>query len=146
MEVVYVDQSGKVEQTNRDTVVAATNSRSAVVIIRSREKQRLYRYIAAHRRKNLYLRVFAYAVFRAIENMIAPDIRIVIDPEYYGKEHTIREMLLDLAAGKPDPLNPKRIVFERVGRRSKAHALSVLEAKPGRVIIIREKELEGAVG
>jgi len=146
MEVFFVDQSGKVEQTNRDTVVAATDGKSVAVVIRSRDKQRLFARAKQSRRKNLYLRVFAYAIFRAIETLLHEDARIVIDAEYPGKEHTIIEMLCDFSEENGRPLNPKRIEFDCIGKQSKAHGFSVNALKADRVILVSEEELESAIG
>jgi len=146
MEVFFVDQSGKVEQTNRDTVVAATDGKSVAVVIRSRDKQRLFARAKQSRRKNLYLRVFAYAIFRAVETLLHEDARIVIDAEYPGKETEVRSMVRDFLAAKHGQFDPRRISFDRVGKHSKAHLLSANASEGGKVIVVSEKELESAIG
>lgn len=146
MEVFFVDQSGKVEQTNMNTVVAATNTRSVVVILQSRDKQRIFRYAKMYGRRHLYLRVFAYAIFRAVEERLGRDLKIVIDEEYAGKEHIIRRLLCNFIIEKRGFFDIRRIVFDRVGKHSKAHGLSVLMLKADKVIVFSEKDWKKAVG
>ena len=146
MEVFFVDQSGKVEQTNRDTVVAATDGKSVAVVIKSRDKQRLFRHAKLYRKKHLYLRIFTYAVFKAVESLLDADSKIVIDAEYPGKEHIIRAMLCTFIARRHGFFDIRRIEFDRVGKDSKAHELSVGKLDARKTIVFSDEDWKSAIG
>lgn len=51
---IEVDQSGKIEQSNHDTVLALTNDIEYTVILRKKEKRTIKAYLKKHRFKKFY--------------------------------------------------------------------------------------------
>lgn len=125
---VEIDQSGKIEDTNRDTVIAYANGRTRSVKITGKTKRRLqevYRLIGKPRL--FVISTFSVAIYLLVRNDLKRLTEIVIDEEYSGKEHLIEGWLQKLL-GKESGLN---ITFHRIGKGSKAHelALKVFQGK-----------------
>jgi hypothetical protein len=103
--IVYVDLSAKVEQWERDSVVAACNGVARVYLIPGRVKQQLRRWLMSrYRRTSIHYRAFALFVYLAIREDLAAIDQVIIDQDYTGAdvEGTIKNLLLDLMrAGKP---------------------------------------------
>src|ERR1041384_1449181 len=91
-----IDQSGKVEDTNKLTVVAYANGKIKSIKIGSTEKQKL---LAAMRTLDYPKRNYAYKIFAAlIYFLLADEIVdfVVIDREYVGHDVPIKRFLIYL--------------------------------------------------
>lgn len=136
-----IDQSGKIEQTNRLTSIAVANSRILVLKISAVEKQKLIKTLKEFNRPHT---TFIYKIFSALIFILLKNERIsqmVIDREYQGHEASIKEMLIQLfqKAGKKIP----EIHFDYIGKASLAHK-AALEAFRGELkpdIVVEAKEV-----
>jgi hypothetical protein len=91
---VIVDQSGKVEQTGYDTVVAAVRGQvSSVIIIDRRVKRSILSWRIRISRKRKVLRTFSSAVLLAIKPILMEDDVIAIDNEYSGQMNYIKNWI-----------------------------------------------------
>jgi ABC-type microcin C transport system permease subunit YejE len=91
---VIVDQSGKVEQTEYDTVVAAVRGQvSSVIIIDRRVKRSILSWRIRISRKRKVLRTFSSAVLLAIKPILMEDDVIAIDNEYSGQMNYIKNWI-----------------------------------------------------
>ncbi len=140
--IVEIDQSIKVEQTHRDTVLAfsdgiqyrlvipAAVKRAAIAELRSRGKYA----------KRLYLWLFVLALYHLLEEHWGKLTEIVIDVEYVGNEANIKGLLLHLLRGRSR--RTPRTAFRRITRASRAHlaAIAVLRghAKPDKILTRQE--------
>lgn len=117
---VYVDQSGKIEDTAKPTVVAFSNSKNYAVKVSPRVKRQLQEIFRRRGKIRLFVfRAFAALVFLLIkDNLLANDI-VVIDTEYPGHEKTIKDMILEMLRVHKLPV--PTIHFKRIGNRPKAH-------------------------
>ena len=91
-----IDQSGKVEDTNKLTVVAYANGKIKSVKIGSVEKQKL---LAAMRARDHSKRNYLYKIFAALIYSLLADEKVdavVIDREYFGHEAIIKGMIIQL--------------------------------------------------
>ena len=127
--IIEIDQSNKIEKTNKDTVIGLANSKEFTALIDRRIKRKLQEDF----RKQGKPRPFVYRTFIAgivllikysrLENIF----RIVIDKEYFGKDKILRSMFLEMWSryftGVPE------ISFESIGKKSKAHNISYLTMK-----------------
>lgn len=134
---ITIDQSGKVEQTSKTTVVAYANGVTKTVQISSIEKQKLagvMRVMTDFRRIYVYM-IFAALVFLVVESMQNIS-EITIDREYPGHEGIIKDVLTGLFK-KFHRIIPE-ITFAEIGKKSAAHkaALEVYrkERKPDVVV------------
>ncbi|MBM4467380.1 MAG: hypothetical protein FJ014_17800 [Chloroflexi bacterium] len=120
---IKVDQSGKIERTQRNTALALSNEIQYTVLFLAVEKRKTVTQLRQRGEsgKTLYLKIFAAALFLLLEDHLDQLDEVVIDPEYPGKEAQIRELLLN-HIWKVAPSFPRvRIVFRQIGKKSPAH-------------------------
>lgn len=80
-----IDQSGKIEQTNKKTVLAISNGKTYSVLLKAKDKrllQDIFRTLFNKQRQFIY-EVFSALLFILISNSKSEG-RIVIDKEYPG--------------------------------------------------------------
>lgn len=117
---VYVDQSGKVEDTARPTVVAFTNGATYVIKVAARTKRQLQERFRRQGAIRLFIyRTFAALVFLLIRRFLPQINQVVIDTEYPGQEKLIKEVILEFL--RREALPEPSIVFRRIGNRPKVH-------------------------
>lgn len=121
--VYQIDQSGKIEQTNKHTILAISNGKKFSILLRTQDKrllQDIYRIFFNKKRQFIY-EVFS-ALLYILLSSVRPQTRVIIDKEYPGQEGLIKLLLLKFyeEQGKTAPLN---IEFGLVGKSSPAHEL-----------------------
>lgn len=120
---IEIDQSGKVEKTNRATVIAFSNHITKAVIIPASVKRECIEILRrGDRNKQTFVfQIFAAGIFCLIEEYIHQLQVIVIDTEYPGRDGDIKGMLLNaILLLRPD--FPKHsITFRQVGKKSGSH-------------------------
>lgn len=141
--VYHIDQSGKIENSNRLTVVAYANGQIKSIKIGSIEKQRL---LAAMREIDYPKRNYVYKIFAALIYFLLADENVsfvVIDQEYTGHEESIIGMLTQLL--RKNGKNIPTIRFGYVGKLSPAHkaAANVFRGRKEADVIVTAKEILG---
>jgi hypothetical protein len=136
-----IDQSGKIENTNRLTIVAYANGHIKSVKIGSMEKQKL---LAAIRVLDHSKRNYIYKIFAALIYFLLSDERVdsvVIDREYTGYEAIIKGMIIQLL--NKNRKNVPEIQFDYIGKSSVAHkvALDVFRGDREADLIITAKDV-----
>ena len=121
-----VDQSTKIEQTSRGTVLALSNDEQFSIVIPARVKREA---LVCLRRRGWYGRRAILACFSAGLFLLLRQSRvqidlIVIDQEYEGHERDIRGMLLRHLRSAGMEVPAERIAFGQVGKHSGAHRLA----------------------
>jgi hypothetical protein len=143
--VVEVDQSGRIEETNRDTVLAFANGRSYSILVPSAVKRECVRQLRAAGKspKQFYLKMFVAGLFILFRNHIKDINTIVIDLEYQGLQGTIRGILLNYLRTVVPDFPKDAIVFRSIGKRSPAHykAFGTYLRKQKPDYVVGEKEL-----
>lgn len=144
---VEVDQSGKVERTQMDSVLAFSNSQRYAILIPATGKRAALQVLRQRRKptaskKSIYLRIFTAGLYLLLKDHMDTLDHIIIDVEYAGREGDIRGMLL-LLIRRTAPLYPgERIVFRRVGKKSPAHRMAwevyMGKRQPDHVVTVRE--------
>lgn len=121
-----IDQSGKVEQTNKITIVAFSNDKNGSISLSSSDKRNLEAiYRQAGKGKIFPIQVFAALVYLLIEKYALEERVIVIDTEYPGHANLIRSYVVQLANKlKKIDLLAENIRFEQVGKSSNAHSVA----------------------
>jgi hypothetical protein len=122
---IEIDQSGKIEDTNKDTIIAFSNEVFGSILIKAKDKrevQKIFRKIG--KPKIFVYKLFAILIFLLIKKHLKKINQIIIDEEYPGKSVLIKDYLLR-EIRKVRPNFPKRdISFSAVGKKSKAHYLA----------------------
>lgn len=122
---IQIDQSGKIEETHRETILAYSNSKIFSVKITAKSKrklQELFREIGEPR--SYVIAVFTVGIFLLIEDDLQNIDSIIIDPEYRGKEQIILKILNSLFEAHKIKEMPI-IQFKSIGRLSKAHLVAI---------------------
>lgn len=122
--IIEIDQSGKVEETAKDTVVALANKKgfSRSVRISAREKRKLQKFFRSIGKPRMYIyRTFAILVFIILKPDIKRLTNIVIDKEYTGQEPLVKEYVLRHLRKIVPSFSARVISFQEIGKKSPAH-------------------------
>lgn len=140
---IEVDMSGKIEQTDMDTVVAFRNGEQYSVLLRKNIKAEIltkYR----NKYKDVHYRLFAILIYYCIKNYLNRIQQIVIDIEYEGREEDIKRNLLRIIWKSCPNFDKKLIKFSRIGKGSNAHRVSyqtfIGKLAPNKIITKKEVE------
>lgn len=140
-----VDQSGKIEDTAKDTVLAYSNEIQHSILIPRKVKRQLQE---AFRRCGM-TRMFVYSLFSVGIFYLIKDLKvathIVVDIEYPGKETVIIQLVSNILKASNKPSH--QLVFERIGNRPRVHyaAKNVLDKKSKPNYIVRLPEVITAI-
>jgi hypothetical protein len=120
---IEVDQSGKVEKTNIDTVLAFSDGKSAAVLISAEVKRVCLQTLRRRGKPKItnVLRIFAAGLFLLLQDVLEEVTWVTIDQEYPGHEEDIKGMLLRLIWASGKGFEKEQIVFQHVGKKSVAH-------------------------
>lgn len=135
---IEVDQSGKIERTQVNTVLAFSDGIKASILILGVEKRECLRRLRQRGGSVsiLYLKLFASALFLLLRDYLDQLEVVTIDMEYPGKEAEVRAMLLNHIWRIAPAFSKDQIAFGEIGKKSPAHysALAVFrgEEEPGR--------------
>lgn len=138
---IEIDQSGKVEQTDKDTVLAFSNGKSFTVKIKASTKRRLQEIYRRMGTPRLFvINTLSTLIFILIKDYLKDIKEITIDVEYAGKQKLITEFLKELIT-RHKYLVPE-INFQLIGKHSKAHqkAIEVFrkKSKPDQLISLED--------
>lgn len=119
--IVEVDQSIKIEQTHKDTVIGIANGRRIAVVIPRKVKRRLRdEFRGVGRRRLFAYRVFIAGVVLALEYANFRNLSdVIIDIEYPGQERLLNSIFLEMWSRRHDAI--PTIQFKSIGKRSGAH-------------------------
>jgi hypothetical protein len=125
--VVEVDQSGRVEYTAEDTVLAFANGMQFSVLITSVTKRVCVRALreAGLGGNTLYTQLFATCLFFLLRNYIHELSTVIVDIEFIGKDSQIKEHLYTLLGRVGQTPEREQVQFRRVGKKSPAHELAI---------------------
>ena len=145
---IEVDQSGKIEQTYADTILAFSNGAQYSIRIPASVKRSVLGALEQKRKpsaskKAIPLRLFAAGLYLLLEDHLSSCECIVINDEYVGHEADIRGMLLSLIWRSRPDFSSDQISFRRVGKKSPAHhvAWNVTRGKRQADRMVTEAEL-----
>ena len=140
---IEVDQSGKIEQTEMDTVVAFRNDEQYSVLLKKKMKVEIlidYR----NKYKDIHYRLFAVLIFYCIRNYLHKIQLIVIDIEYERRDADIKKHLLSFIWKDYSNFDKNLITFSRIGKDSRAHRLAyqtfIGKLAPNKIVTKKEVE------
>ncbi|MEK6983943.1 MAG: hypothetical protein AABX33_05195 [Nanoarchaeota archaeon] len=140
---IEVDQSGKIEQTDIDSVVAFRNDEQYSVLLKKKIKVEI---LTEYRNKHvdIHYRLFAILIFYCIRNHLHRIQLIVIDVEYERREADIKKHLLGFIRKEYFDFDKNLIIFSRIGKNSNAHriAYQTFTGKLAPNKIVTKKEVE----
>jgi len=123
---IYIDQSGKVEYTSQDTVVAFSNGHSASLLVKARDKRKIQNCFRQANKPDIFVyKTFATLIFLLIRSELKSIDRLIIDTEYQGRESIIKKHLLEAIWHSGADFSPKNILFRQIGKKSGAHIKAI---------------------
>lgn len=140
--IVEINQSNKVEQTNKDTIIGLANEKIFTILIKRKVKRKLQGEFRKEGKPRLFVyRTFIAGVVLALKYaQLRKASKIVIDEEYYGKDKLLKSMFFEMGSRffKEIP----EVSFEKIGRKSKVHEICYFTMKgkynPDKVIGFEE--------
>lgn len=121
---IEIDQSGKIEHSNKPTVIGFSNNKKRSIIISAPEKQKLIRSFYRQKKSKVFrYKVIALLIFLLIRNEKKLE-SITIDKEYPGQENLIKSYLLDYLKTSNNNIDKRDIVFKTIGKKSSAHEVA----------------------
>lgn len=146
---VEVDQSGKVEVFTDDTVLAFSDGIAHTILIPARVKRAGVQTLRLRGfdRKLTTLYLFVAGLYLLLRNHLDRINLIIIDLEYAGREATIKARLLEQIRRVHPYFRDDRILFRRIGKRSRAHhqAWQVYRGRAKADCVIQEAEFISAL-
>jgi len=141
---IYIDQSGKIETTNRFTVIAYANGRNKAITISSIEKRKLQQTFRSAGKPEMFIfKTFAILMYLLIKDDLQKITCIVIDREYFGRESLIKKYLIELIRHGGDTFDANDIHFTEIGKKSSAHnaAISVFRKTKKPELVVKYKDV-----
>lgn len=125
---VEVDQSGRNDKTDKDTVLAMANARSYSILISASEKRRVLASLRKLKprwsRSYINVTVFATLVYLLLRDHIEKLEVVAIDQEYPGHEPLIKDWVMRMCRRQGIAIHKDQIYFDQVGKKSPAHKLA----------------------
>ncbi len=124
---IEVDQSGKIENTRVDTVIAFSNSARAAVLIPAVVKRACIRTLRERdwRSQTFVFKIFAAALFVLILPYLEKIDRIVLNVEYPERMGDIKGLLLKFIRRQRRDFTREQIVSHSIGKQSAAHKQAI---------------------
>ncbi len=122
-----VDQSIKMDDLVRDTVLAVADGISYAIVIPANVKRVVMQRLRAKGKSHTAVAIYTFAIglYFLLRNVIHQVDQIGIDVEYTGREIEIKNTLIAYLRRDAPHFDPTRILFRHVGKRSPAHHLAV---------------------
>ncbi len=118
--IYKVDQSGKIEYTSHDTVVAFSNGKRRAILIKAQDKRILLEHFRTAGKSQVFpIRVFALLIFILFRKENFEEI--IIDTEYPGRGDLIKNYLLHDFKRIGREIDPSLIRFHQIGKKCEAH-------------------------
>ena len=140
-----IDQSGKIEQTDKNTILCLSNDKWFAILIEAKTKRKLQDIFRQHGQARNFV-IFTFSAGLAILFEKRPNIdKVIIDREYSGKEAVIKRIVSEMlrASGKKEPM----IDFSQIGKGAMAHhwAHEVASKKVSAHYVAGFKEILGKI-
>ncbi len=142
---IEIDQSWKIEKTNKPTVIAFSNSQTEGSVLVFQEVKKLaFAYLEERfgRDKINIIRIFAAGIVILLKAYNLKTVSLVVDREYPGYEHALQSLIVDYGKKLEFMLDAEDISIREIGKKSEAHWLAydvfAGKKKAGRVINLHE--------
>lgn len=140
---IEIDQSGKIEQLNKDSIIAFSNRNQYSVLIPKKVKQEIFKLYKG-KIKELRYRLFSIGIYYCLKDYIREKELIIVCCEYQGKENLIKSFLLEYLRKDYPTVDTKIIRFGKIGKSSNAHAVAIdvfrSNRRPNRILSLNEVE------
>ncbi len=121
---IEIDQSGKIENTNRPTIIAYSNKNNDVLLISAKDKKEIQKYFRNLGKPKLFIYLtFIVIVSYLIKDHIKNGDQIIIDREYPGYEKLISKKVKEIIVENSNTKDIS-VYISQIGKKSNAHDLA----------------------
>lgn len=132
---VEVDQSGRIEEFGKDTIVAVSNGFTSTIMLTAELKCELRAALVKRgvKSKLIPIRMFVAAIMLAIYEFRHNITLMTIDEEYTGYDNELKSLVLDRMRLVGVRLDPNAVWVSCIGKKSPAHnaAIRVMRKRAG---------------
>ncbi len=123
---IEIDQSGRIEQTTTDTILALSNRIQRSVHIPAKVKREAVQILRKQgvAPETYYLKIFCAGLFILLKPVLRETQGILIDQEYIGKDQTIKLFLLQMAKKERVDFRKATVTVGKIKDKSPAHDLA----------------------
>lgn len=127
--IIQINQSNKIEKTNKDSIVGLANEMTFTVLVKRKIKRKLQEDFRKEGKPRLFVyRTFIASVVLLIKYANLKNVsKIVIDLEYFSKDKLLKSMFLEMWSRFFTEI--PEVSFERVGKKSKVHEICYFTMK-----------------
>lgn len=126
--MLEIDQSGKIEDTAKPTVLAFSNDTNGTLILSAQEKRLLQEiYRKAGKPRVFILQVFTACLYLLFSKYKLTRRKVIIDREYRDDEGLIKSYINQMANHFGKTIS--HMEFAHIGKRSPAHYLGNMAFK-----------------
>jgi len=119
---IEIDQSWKIENTNKHSVLAFSNGLSSSVLIPAEDKRILQKFFRGAGKPGMIVyRTFSILAYQLVKDYLDKIDMIIFDREYPAKEALIKDLFLQLIRKHQPNFDKNSIWFEEIGKKSSAH-------------------------
>ncbi|TSC91468.1 MAG: Uncharacterized protein CEN92_267 [Candidatus Berkelbacteria bacterium Licking1014_96] len=123
---IEIDQSGRIEDTSKLSVIAYSNNHQKSLLITARDKKAIQLVFRKIGQPKLFVfKLFAVAIFVLIKNNLKKIDQIIIDREYTGYESLIKKLLFETVERNNKKIETDIVHFHSIGKKSKAHTVAL---------------------
>jgi len=124
---LFVDQSGKVEDTSKNTVLAFSNKINGSILIKAVEKRKLLRMFREQNRPKIFtFQLFSILIYELLVKYKIKNHIVCIDIEYPGQNDLIKSYVIQLVNKfKGIEITNHDIHFVLVGKQSNVHKIAI---------------------
>lgn len=116
-----VDQSGKIEQTNLDTIIALSNDIQYSLVLKKRIKRLLQELFRIQGKPRLFIYKTFAALIAILLKASNPSKKVIIDMEYFSQQIILQRQITEYL--EKNKIKAK-FEFGFVGKGSSAHILA----------------------
>lgn len=123
-----IDMSGRIEETNKPTVLAVANGIAISHLLSAREKRKVIASLSQkkpdRRRAQVHILVFSSLLFLLLKDTIGAFSTVYVDDEYPSHAAVIKNRVMTLLIESGINLDRNQIAFSLVGKKSPAHKIA----------------------
>ncbi len=123
---IEIDQSGKIEQTERHTVLCLSNDKNYSIFISRKVKRKIQRFFRENNQIRNFIIFTHSAGLSILLRRVKPLTKVIIDQEYKDKNAVIKNLIHEMCTNnKYKPI----IQFKSIGKESRADYFAGLIAQ-----------------
>jgi len=122
---IEIDQSGKIENTSKNTIIGFSNNIFGSIFISAKDKREIQKIFRNAGKSRIFVyKLFAVLIFLLIIKHLENIDQVTIDDEYPGKGYLIKNFLFQEIQKINPTFSVENIIIKRIGKKSRAHYIA----------------------